>query len=185
MSDLTLASFAEMMIHPALCVHPQPLSLLIVGEEGDRIAKECDKYTPSLAAVVHKDKSVLAHLAEGSFDIIVIADDQPLTSQDSAYLHRLLTSAGIALVSATPYEKRLEDLKNELLAASLFRIAMPYRFDGGMALFISKLYHPLADLVLQKVDMTDGYTYYNAEVHNAAFALPTLVRQTLLGYAKN
>ena len=51
--------------------------------------------------------------------------------------------------------------------------------------FASKLYHPTADIQLQKADMLEDLLYYHANLHLSAFVLPKVVKSALLGVAKN
>lgn len=180
--------FTEMLIHPAVCVHPAPAAILAIGADEAAVNGECAKYRPPFAATYSADRSVLAHAADASADIIVLADKAALDLPTVAHLQRVLTDRGIAVVASGDCAGGIERLAADLAAAGSFRIAMPYRYDnaenGGM-IFLSKLYHPLADINLQRADMTDGYACYNTELHSAAFALPTAARARLAGIAKN
>lgn len=57
-----------------------------------------------------------------------------------------------------------------------FSIVMPFFapiFNHKAFVFASKHIHPLADFWLQKCDMIENLAYYNADIHEAAFALST------------
>lgn len=57
-----------------------------------------------------------------------------------------------------------------------FSIVMPFFapiFSHKAFVFASKRIHPLADFWLQKCDMIENLAYYNADIHEAAFALST------------
>jgi spermidine synthase len=63
---------------------------------------------------------------------------------------------------------------------------MPYNIgNGSTAILCSKEYHPTADINLQRADMIDGLSYYNCNVHPAAFAMPNYIRKEYLGLIKN
>ena len=65
-----------------------------------------------------------------------------------------------------------------------FSIVMPFFapiFSHKAFIFASKRIHPLADFWLQKCDMIENLSYYNADIHEAAFALSTnLARKHLI-----
>ena len=62
----------------------------------------------------------------------------------------------------------------------------PYNIgNGATALLSSKEYHPTADINLQRADMLDGLSYYNCDVHPAAFAMGNYIRKEYLGIIKN
>ena len=57
-----------------------------------------------------------------------------------------------------------------------FSVVMPFFapiFSYKAFVFASKRVHPLADFWLQKCDMIENLSYYNADIHEAAFALST------------
>jgi len=63
---------------------------------------------------------------------------------------------------------------------------MPYRFEMYMYpgcnwnfIMGSKLYHPTADMILQRADLIDGLKYYNSDIHKASFILPNYIKQEL------
>ncbi|ETD22776.1 spermine/spermidine synthase domain-containing protein [Helicobacter macacae] len=64
-----------------------------------------------------------------------------------------------------------------------FSIVMPFFapiFSHKAFVFASKRIHPLADFWLQKCDMIENLAYYNADIHEAAFALSTNLASTNL-----
>jgi len=63
---------------------------------------------------------------------------------------------------------------------------MPYNLgNGATALLASKAYHPTADLILHRADMLDNLSYYNCDIHPAAFAMGNYIRKEYLGSIKN
>jgi len=48
----------------------------------------------------------------------------------------------------------------------------------------SRFFHPTADINLQRADLTDGFEYYNSDLHIARFALPTSTFENLKEYIK-
>ncbi|WP_307983834.1 spermidine synthase [uncultured Helicobacter sp.] len=106
-------------------------------------------------------------------------------------LQRMLTPQGIFIHRlAHPYiqeDKCIALLQN---LDGFFEIVMPFfapfsLFDDRVYVFASKQTHPLADMWLQKVDMLSDLRYYNADIHQAAFSMPTHIAKSLQGIIKN
>lgn len=67
-------------------------------------------------------------------------------------------------------------------------IMMPFivpSLEQKFYVFLSNHAHPLADLQLQKSDMMDRTEYYNANLHESVFRLPTFLQRIILPYVKN
>lgn len=90
-------------------------------------------------------------------------------------LVRLLDKESV-FIAPLPYPF-FEDTEFELALkefGKFFNIVMPFFvpiFSHKAFVFASQGIHPLADLWLQKCDMLENLTYYNADIHEAAFAL--------------
>lgn len=72
------------------------------------------------------------------------------------------------LFEETEFELTLKEF------GKFFNIVMPFFthiFCHRAFVFASKKIHPLADFWLQKCDMLENLAYYNADIHEAAFAL--------------
>ncbi len=130
-----------------------------------------------------------------SYDIIFFNRFDELYLNDKsvmAHVNRLLTPKGLVVMDAS---SQLFDMAGhkEVLSAlcETFKIVMPFRYTsmvriGGEQWLAmgSKFFHPTADINLQRADLTDGLTWYNADLHIAQFALPTATFKQLEGYIK-
>lgn len=137
----------------------------------------------------------LADAKEGSYDIVVVNRFDELYLDDKAvmaHVNRVLTEKGLVVMDAS---SQLFDMAGhkEVLAALCgeFKIVMPFRYTsmvrtGGEQWFAlgSKFFHPTADINLQRADLTDGFTWYNSDLHIAQFALPTATFNLLKEYIK-
>jgi len=137
----------------------------------------------------------LADAAESSFDIVLINRFDAIYYDDRAvmaHVRRILSDKGLVVADAS---SQLFDMAGhkEVLGALCgeFKIVMPFRYTsmvrtGGeqwLALG-SKFFHPTADINLQRADLTDGFTWYNSDLHIAQFALPTATFELLKEYVK-
>lgn len=119
------------------------------------------------------------------YDIVVLLDSNLKANAYAA----LLNAEGI-LVVKSPHIL-LDTNKVRMLLESLedFRVKMPFYAPLSLLqdcyVFASKLYHPTADIQLQKADMLEDLLYYHANLHLSAFVLPKVVKSALLGVAKN
>ena len=137
----------------------------------------------------------LANAKEKSYDIVILNRFDELYLDDKAvmtHVNRILTEKGLAVMDAG---SQLFDMAGhkEVLSAlcNEFKIVMPFRYTsmvrtGGEQWFAlgSKFFHPTADINLQRADLTDGFTWYNSDVHVAQFALPTSTFNLLKEYIK-
>lgn len=181
--------FFEMMIHPAIAVHPDPQKIFVVTNSPMQVKTEVAKYRFNIDIHTTQTLAELPQCEDASYDIIVIAQKEKLDLPTVAHINRVLTPKGICVVTTGNFVETADLMVEELkTAAPSFRIALPYRYESRTNqgfLFLSKLCHPLADINLQRVDLTDGFGYYNAEIHQAAFALPSYVRNMVAGVVKN
>jgi spermidine synthase len=131
---------------------------------------------------------------EATYDVVIVDSDYEkfYTKEFIAKLHKILKDDGVMATQGGSYMLDMAHHK-ELLKniGESFYIVMPYRYEmlcypAGVWNFIlaSKKYHPTADVILQRVDLIDGLKYYNCDIHQAAFALPSLVSKELRGFAK-
>lgn len=104
-------------------------------------------------------------------------------------LSRMLHTDGVLIAKLPHPYFQADECKQALRDVSgLFSIVMPFfmpLFGDEVFVFASKTTHPLADLWLQRADMLDDLSFYNADIHNAAFAMPTLLASTLQPWVKN
>ena len=73
--------------------------------------------------------------------------------------------------------------------ADFFSIVMPFSphlsiLSDKSYIFASKAFHPLADMLLQKIDLLPQLQYYNAHIHENAFTLPNFLFEKIQHIAK-
>lgn len=106
-------------------------------------------------------------------------------------MDRILEPYGVLIATLPHPYLQIEQCSDALLAfGKVFEIVMPFfipfsPFDHQTFVFASHTTHPLANLWLQKCDMIEGLQFYNADMHQAAFTLPTYLAKTLKGIIKN
>jgi spermidine synthase len=138
--------------------------------------------------------AALADKAAESYDIVLINRLDGLyfdTPDFMREVERVLSAKGLVVAEAGSQLFDMPMHKKVLDRLGLFKIVMPFRYTsmvrtGGEQWLAmgSKFYHPTADINLQRADLTDGYTWYNADVHLAQFALPKATFENLKGYVK-
>ncbi|WP_104710538.1 spermine/spermidine synthase domain-containing protein [Helicobacter felis] len=204
---------SELLAHVSACVHPNPKRALITGGFDTQIAFELLKHEDMHVDFVQEDRAMLenlhtflpqfqetkTHARFKLYDRILDLDLQPydiiislstLNAHQVDGLQRMLAPRGF-MVSVAPsplleqgaFKDTLKDLQT--CAQILMPFNTPYAPTPQIYLFISKHYHPLADMLLQKIDMLDGLRYYNAEIHHAAFAQPQWLKGACARLLKN
>ncbi|WP_120945918.1 spermine/spermidine synthase domain-containing protein [Helicobacter labacensis] len=204
---------SELLAHVGACVHPNPKRALITGGFDTQIAFELLKYEGLHVDFVQEDHAMLenlhaflpqfaetkAHARFKLYDKILDLDLQPYDilislSTPNAHqvdgLQRMLNPKGLMLLSVPNPLLEQEAFKGALTslqgcAQILMPFNTPYAPTPQVYLFASKHYHPLADMLLQKIDMLDGLRYYNAEIHHAAFAQPQWLKGACARLLKN
>ena len=108
---------------------------------------------------------------------------------DTESFAKLLSDDGILIMQTTQILLDVQKVKMQLESLGDFVVKMPFYAPLSVLqdcyIFASKLYHPTADIQLQRADMLEGLKYYHANLHLSAFVLPKAVRSALLGVAKN
>ena len=176
--------YPEMMVHVGMCTSKTAQDVLIVSDNAELLSKESARHTESNSSVVAASLDSLSSLDDNAYDVVIceLNIDGAVASQ----LNRILKDDG-QLVSKHPNLEEVE--KNTLMMKILgqyFKIIMPFNIGNGeTALLASKEYHPTADIILQRADMIDGLSYYNCDVHPAAFAMGNYIRKEYLGIIKN
>ena len=137
----------------------------------------------------------LAEAKDGWYDIVILNRYDDIYYDDPAamgHIDRILTPKGLVVADASSQLFDMAGHKRVLGAlGERFKIVMPFAYTsmvrtGGewwLALG-SKFFHPTADLNLQRADLTDGFAWYNSDLHAAQFALPTAVFERLREYIK-
>ncbi|RDU70531.1 spermidine synthase spee [Helicobacter aurati] len=201
----------EMLTYIPYCVHPWAKRVLLYGTLNCEIAYlfalqglEVDIVLPNKEALYtlsgflphfkaieqHKNIAFYANfssLKKADYDIVLHLGEVKEHELDA--LGKLSSKEGIVIY-------RLVNLYLEPSLALQFldkakafsHILMPFVIsclENSFFVFASKRFHPLADLLLQRVDMLENLTFYNAHLHNSAFRLPTLIQKLTAPYVKN
>ncbi len=133
--------------------------------------------------------------ADGAYDIVFLNRFDEIDFDDASFfaeIGRLLGEKGLVVTDAS---SQLFDMAGHKAALSAldkgFKIVMPFSYtsmvqSGGERWFAmgSRFFHPTADINLQRADLTDGFVYYNSDLHVARFALPTETFEKLREYIK-
>ncbi|TLD81424.1 spermidine synthase [Helicobacter sp. MIT 11-5569] len=119
------------------------------------------------------------------YDIIVLCNSN---SNANSYA-KLLNDDGILVLKSPHILLETNEVKALLESLEDFSVKMPFFAPLSVLqdcyIFASKLYHPMADIQLQRADMLDDLRYYHANLHLSAFVLPKAVKSALFGVAKN
>jgi spermidine synthase len=176
--------YAEMMVHIPVCTSKEAKNILIISDKPEKLALESSRHSDSEVTIISCNLNEVSSLPDVTYDVVIseMASDRVFFAQ----INRILKNDG-QFVTTHPV---LDDIEaNKILMmmlASYFKIIMPYNIgDGTTALFCSKEYHPTADINLQRSDMIDGLSYYNCDIHPAAFAMGNYIRKAYLGIIKN
>lgn len=203
---------SELLAHLPLCVLPNTEHILLFNSFNLEIAYECLKHNVSVDCVQGDRKSLdslmsfLPHyhqvinnshfaLFEQIMDLdikkydLIIADSL-LSKHQIDGLSRMLTPQGILIIrNHHPIlmgESFVETISD---CADFFSIVMPFSphlsiLSDKSYIFASKVFHPLADMLLQKIDLLPQLQYYNAHIHENAFTLPNFLFEKIQHIAK-
>ena len=176
--------YPEMMVHVPVCTNKTPENVLIISDNADLLSEEMQKHADIASKVIGCNLDALRNEADASYDVVICE-----MSADAAvvgHISRILKEDGQLSIG---HDSLDETQSNKILMQVLgnyFKVIMPYNIgNGSTALLASKEYHPTADLILQRADMIDGLSYYNCDIHIAAFAMPNYIRKEYLGIIRN
>jgi spermidine synthase len=162
----------EMLTHIPICSHKKPKDILLISDDSLLVSDELEKHLGLNLTISNSFE-----IAENSFDIILIYKKE--LSQDSLEkVHSSLRDNGLISIAEFGY---FEPAFKETLTAlsSKFKIVMPYRVESEkpMNYFIlaSKLYHPTADIILQRAELIEDLNFYTSNLHMGVFELPKMV----------
>jgi spermidine synthase len=177
--------YPEMMVHVPLCSHKNPQSVLLISDNATLFDGELARYRDcSVTTIKASDASdAICNLEDNTFDVVLSEG-----SSDAVLLaHIARVSKEDALISIV--HPSLDDIEaNTIIMKALgkdFKIIMPYDAGESTLLLASKEYHPTADIILQRTDLLEGHSYYNCDIHPAAFATGNDVRKAYLGVIRN
>jgi spermidine synthase len=176
-----------MMVHVAMCTHKNPRSVLLASDDASLLEGELSRHRETATTLVPAADLLgsLRNVADKSIDVALIdavTDDSAVL----AHVNRMLKEDALCVLRHPDLEDTSANTKLMQILGNYFKIIMPYRVgDGSTLLLCSKEYHPTADLILQCSDLLEGHSYYNCDVHTAAFAMPQYIRKNYLGIIRN
>lgn len=187
----------EMLVHVPVCTHADPRKILVVGG-CDNLYGEVQKHKTieEIIRLSEEDANEkIGTFSEGFFDIVIIASEKFKTDRVFwGLLNRTLSEKGVVSTMSSVLLTEEEAVESELSTiGELFKIVMPYRYeslaaDGHLTcknlILASHVYHPTADINLQRADLTEGFNYYNSDIAIGTFQLPTVVRKRFSGLIK-
>lgn len=176
--------YPEMMVHVPLCTNKTPDNVLIISDNAELLTKEIQKHTDINSNVVGCSLDAIRDEADANYDVVIC--EMNGDAAVLAHINRILKEDG-QLVTTHPSLDNTQDNKSLMqILGNYFKVIMPYNIgNGDTALLASKEYHPTADIILHRADMLDNLSYYNCDVHLAAFAMPNYIRKEYLGTIKN
>lgn len=171
----------EMLTHIPICSHKKPKDILLISDNALSIADEIQKYIGLNFSITNSFE-----LVPNSYDVILIYQKE-LNEENLEIIHQALREDGILSVANFSY--LTNDFKKNLsLINSKFKIVMPYRVESetpmNYFIFASKLYHPSADMIMQRAELLEDVKYYNYNLHLACFDLPKLVFDDIKNISK-
>lgn len=197
MTDLKMMK-DEMLLHTPICTHPNPKNMLIIGG-CSKMPLEIEKYRDKIELKQIKvDENIInniQNLENSSFDIVVVGNRDHLKDElFFGVINGKLKDDGVLSTFAYNIYKDEDNLKSQLSAiGKYFNIVMPYSYLSSKEDFVtynslilaSHIYHPVADINLQRADLTDGFKFYNSDSLIGSFSLPTTLKKRYLDYIKN
>lgn len=176
-------AFNEMMVHIPLCTHKEASKVLVVGTCDENFQTQTQKHETT-TSFEFADISTLNLKNEKELDVIIFTEGK-IDELLFAKIDRVLKDDGLIVFPTKSFDEDKEKLKDDLkLAGNKFWICMPFAFENFTSIIASKKYHPTADINLQRADLLDDLTYYNAELQTSSFVFPTYIHKELTGIAK-
>jgi spermidine synthase len=184
---------AETAAHIPLCAIDDPKSVLILGVAVEKILlDECAKHGVAVTicslreadfdideGVVWKSGSIAinAESLEGKFDAIIDLRTQKPNADEARTLLGKLTEGGVLLKAFGALEREQMSVYRSRRFVIPCALSAFAPLDGGINgyIFVSQRAHPTANLNIQRADTLDCLSYYSADAHNAAFALPPYI----------
>lgn len=179
--------YPEMMVHVPMCTHKNPKSVLVSSDKADLLGSELARYrdVEAVYAPTAQLLNTLRDALDNSADVVIL-DTQCDDAAVLAHLNRVLKNDGLCVLRHRDLDEVEANTKLMQILGNYFKIIMPYTVgDGTTLLLCSKEYHPTADLILQRSDLLEGQSYYNCDIHTAAFAMPQYIRKNYLGIIRN
>ena len=184
----------ELLRHPGIQV-----DMVEIDEEVVKVSQEFfpeigDWDNPRLNLMIDDGIEYVKNVPAATYDLVLVDSTDPEGPAEGlfdrnfyAHVFKILKDDGIVVAQGESWWIDMP-LHKQIMAVigEFFKIVMPYRFEMYMYpgcnwnfVLGSKLYHPTADMILQRADLMDGLRYYNADIHKASFVLPNYVKQEL------
>ena len=175
--------YNEMLTHIPVCTHKEPKNILLVSKNAIGLINEIAKYK-NIETKVADNSDTLRDLEDKSFDIVI--SEFEADTATTAHINRVLKEDGLAVFSGFDLSDETSTKTKFSEINKYFKISMPYNMLSPIfSVLASKEYHPTADIILQRADLTDGFEVYNSDLHTAVFAMPTYIKKTYLGIIRN
>jgi len=176
--------YPEMMVHVPLCTHKNPKNVLVMSSESEQFESEFARYKGIETTTVASTIDAARDAADASADIVLL--EGSLDAALLSHVSRVLKEDGLVCMQHPSLDDVEANKQLMQVLGNYFKIIMPYNVGNGETLLLaSKEYHPTADVILQRTDMLDDQSYYNCDVHPAAFAMGNNVRKNYLGVIRN
>jgi len=176
--------YPEMMVHVPLCTNKNPQNVLIISDDAKLLEQEIQKHNDINSCVINSTLDALRDVEDASYDVII--SEMSGDAAALAHMNRALKEDGQLVMKHPSLEQTDENKSLMQILGNYFKVIMPYNIgNGDTALLASKEYHPTADIILHRADMLDDLSYYNCDLHLAAFAMPNYIRKEYLGIIKN
>lgn len=197
--DQNNAIFHEMMSHPALFTHPQPLTVAIIGDEDQRILQEVIKHnqldrilfihnhppTTHSSTKIHFIETTewLKNVPPLSLDIIIHAE--PPNAELFSQFFSLLSPEGILVQqSNSPFDMNaIQSLAQQLRNAGfknqqILNFPQP-SFSSGWRSIIMTTKRSTFKRISEKTIYAKPFKtyYYNLDTHKASLVLPEFMRE--------
>ncbi len=184
----------ELLRHPGIQVDMVEIDEEVVKVSQQFFPQIGDWDNPRLNLMIDDGIEYVKNIPAATYDLVLVDSTDPEGPAEGlfdrnfyAHVFKILKDDGIVVAQGEswwidmPLHKQIMGVVGEF-----FKIVMPYRFEMYMYpgcnwnfVLGSKLYHPTADMILQRADLMDGLRYYNADIHKASFVLPNYVKQEL------
>jgi len=176
--------YNEMMVHIPLCTNKDPKNILVISDNASELKLEIQKHTDINYKIISCNIDVIRNEIDDSYDVVICEMDGD--SAIIAHINRISKDDAQLVIKHDSLDNTQTNKILMQVLANYYKVIMPYNLgDGSTALLASKEYHPTADIILQRADMIDNLSYYNCDIHIAAFAMPNYIRKEYLGTIKN
>ncbi len=176
--------YPEMMVHVPVCTNKVPENVLIISDNAELLSAEMNKHADIASKTIGCTLDALRNEADASYDVVIC--EMRADAAIVGHISRILKEDGQLSIVHNSLEEIKSNTTLMQILGNYFKIIMPYNLgNGSTSLLASKEYHPTADIILQRSDMIDGLSYYNCDIHIAAFAMPNYIRKEYLGIIRN